>query len=197
MDNGERIEQGDRSIYRFKLSPHIIELLTNFSRLHMYSSREVFKDKWKEWLIINREVVDIEKKRLKDLGCTKNIDEKMYTATRYYFKKKETKETKEETNATTATTATATTATKRSGYVVLDHELVAKMDNYIKETYNKEFKPSTSYMLFMDLNKDKIDREVERLLKIEIGKLDTRDKCREKIKKTFKNRCFVLEQNSI
>jgi len=71
------------------------------------------------------------------------------------------------------------------------------MDTYIKETYNKEFKPSTSYMLFMDLNKDKIDREVERLLKIEIGKLDTRDKCREKIKKTFKNRCFVLEKNGI
>jgi len=190
------MEQGDRSIYRFKLSPHIIELLTNFSRLHMYSSREVFKDKWKEWLIINREVVDIEKKRLKDLGCTKNIDEKMYTATRYYFKKKEAKETKE-TNATKTTTATTATTTKRSGYVVLDHELVAKMDSYIKESYCKEFKPSTSYTIFMDLNKDKIDREVERLLKIEIGKLDTRDKCREKIKKTFKNRCFVLEQNSI
>jgi len=196
MDNGERIEQVDRSIYRFKLSPHIIELLTNFSRLHMYSSREVFKDKWKEWLIINREVVDIEKKRLKDLGCTKNIDEKMYTATRYYFKKKEAKETKE-TNATKTTTATTATTTKRSGYVVLDHELVAKMDSYIKESYCKEFKPSTSYTIFMDLNKDKIDREVERLLKIEIGKLDTRDKCREKIKKTFKNRCFVLEKNCI
>ncbi len=194
MDNGERMEQGDRSIYRFKLSPHIIELLTNFSRLHMYSSREVFKDKWKEWLIINREVVDIEKKRLKDLGCTKNIDEKMYTATRYYFKKKESKETKEETPP--ATTTTATPANTR-GYVVLDHELVTKMDSYIKESYCKEFKPSTSYVLFIDLNKDKIDREVERLLKIEIGKLDTRDKCREKIKKTFKNRCFVLEQNGV
>lgn len=191
MDNGERMEQGDRSIYRFKLSPHIIELLTNFSRLHMYSSREVFKDKWKEWLIINREIVDTEKRRLKELGCTKNIDQKMYTATRYYFKKKETKE-----ETTTATTTTATPTNTR-GYVVLDHELVSKMDSYIKESYCKEFKPSTSYVLFIDLNKDKIDREVERLLKIEIGKLDTRDKCREKIKKTFKNRCFVLEQKGV
>jgi hypothetical protein len=162
----------------------------------MYSSREVFKDKWKEWLIINREIVDTEKRRLKELGCTKNIDQKMYTATRYYFKKKETKE---ETNATTATATTSPTPppTNTRGYVVLKQELVAKIDTYIKETYNKEFKPSTSYTHFIELNKDIVDIEVERLLKIEIGKLDTRDKCREKIKKTFKNRCFVLEQKGV
>lgn len=189
MNKGERMEQGDRSIYRYKLSPHIIELLTNFSRLHMYSSREVFKDKWKEWLIINREIVDAEKRRLKELGCTKNIDEKMYTATRYYFKNKKTKE------ETTPPPTPPPTNTR--GYVVLKQELVAKMDTYIKETYNKEFKPSTSYIHFTELNKDIIDIEVERLLKIEIGKLDTREKCREKIKKTFKNRCFVLEQKGV
>ena len=66
-----------RSIYRFKLSPNIIELIENFSRLHMYSSREVFKEKWKVWLIVNREELDVEKIRLENLGYTKNVESKI------------------------------------------------------------------------------------------------------------------------
>ena len=78
-----------KAIYRYKLSSETIELIQNFSKLHMYSSRQIFQDKWKEWLIINKEDIDIEKDRLKKLGYTKNIESKMYTADRYYFKKKE------------------------------------------------------------------------------------------------------------
>ena len=45
-------------------------------------------------LFTNKEKLELS--REEERSFTKNIDEKMYTATRYYFKKKESKETKED-----------------------------------------------------------------------------------------------------
>lgn len=176
------------TIYRYKLSTDIENLITNFSKLHIYASRQVFREKWKEWLEINREKIDEEKARLIKIGYKKNVEEKMYTAARYYFKKKEINNEQEETCKSNDL------AKNTRGYIVLDKKLVELMENYIVENYNREFKPSTSYTNFIELNKEAFDREVERLLAIDIEKLNTREKCRDKIKKTYKNRCFVLEE---
>ena len=140
-----------RSIYRFKLSPNIIELIENFSRLHMYSSREVFKEKWKDWLIINREEVNVEKARLKNLGYTKNVESKMYTATRYYFKKKEESLKDVDTSEKDKDLNKGDKNTR--GYIVLDEKLVKKMDEFIKDTKNSCSKPSDSYEIFRGMNR--------------------------------------------
>lgn len=182
-------DRENRSIYRFKLSPNIIELIENFSRLHMYSSREVFKEKWKEWLIMNKEQIDIEKIRLKDLGYTKNVDSKMYTATRYYFKKKE--ESLKDVDTTEKDKDLNKSDKNTRGYIVLDEKLVGKMDEFIKENKNRDSKPSDTYEIFRELHKDSIDNEVKRLKEIEVESLNSREKCLNKIKKTYKNRCYV------
>jgi len=172
-----------KAIYRYKLSSETIELIQNFSKLHMYSSRQIFQDKWKEWLIINKADIDIEKERLKKLGYTKNIESKMYTAARYYFKKKEL----------TTTIENDSKETNTRGYISLDENLIKKMDEFIKEN-NRELKPSIGYEIFQDLHKELINNEIERLIKIEIDKLNTREKCDIKIKKTYKNRCYKVLQ---
>ena len=185
------MENNSKTIYRYKLSSEIEILITNFSKLHIYTSRQVFREKWKEWLEINRETIELEKKRLMDLGYKKNVEEKMYTAGRYYFKKKEIKNETSEKEIKEKETKEKETR----GYIILDEKIIKMMDNYIIENYTREFKPSSSYNNFIELNKEIIDIEIQRLIDIDIKKLNTRDKCRDKIKKTYKNRCFVLEQN--
>lgn len=192
------MENNSKTIYRYKLSSEIEILITNFSKLHIYTSRQVFQEKWKEWLEINREGIELEKKRLMDLGYKKNVEEKMYTAARYYFKKKEIRN--EITEKETREKETREKETKEKGtrgYIVLDEKIIKMMDKYITENYTRDFKPSSSYNNFIELNNDVIDIEIQRLIDIDIKKLNTRDKCRDKIKKTYKNRCFVLEQNKI
>jgi len=56
-----------------------------------------FKLKWKEWKELNSEKVNKEEQLLKKNGYLGNINDKMYHAVRYYFKKKpkETKKPKE------------------------------------------------------------------------------------------------------
>lgn len=187
------MENNSKTIYRYKLSSEIEILITNFSKLHIYTSRQVFQEKWKEWLEINREGIELEKKRLMDLGYKKNVEEKMYTAARYYFKKKEIRN--EITEKETREKETNEKGTR--GYIVLDEKIIKMMDKYITENYTRDFKPSSSYNNFIELNNDVIEIEIQRLIDIDIKKLNTRDKCRDKIKKTYKNRCFVLEQNKI
>ena len=192
------MENNSKTIYRYKLSSEIEILITNFSKLHIYTSRQVFQEKWKEWLEINREGIELEKKRLMDLGYKKNVEEKMYTAARYYFKKKEIRNEISEKETREKETREKETKEKGTrGYIVLDEKIIKMMDNYIIENYTREFKPSSSYNNFIELNKEIIDIEIQRLIDIDIKKLNTRDKCRDKIKKTYKNRCFVLEQNKM
>jgi hypothetical protein len=185
------MENNSKTIYRYKLSSEIEILITNFSKLHIYTSRQIFREKWKEWLEINREAIELEKNRLMDLGYKKNVEDKMYTAGRYYFKKKEIK------NETCEKEINEKEINEKEtrGYIILDEKIIKMMDNYIIENYTREFKPSSSYNNFIELNKEIIDIEIQRLIDIDIKKLNTRDKCRDKIKKTYKNRCFVLEQN--
>ena len=178
----------EKTIFRYNLSDDIVLLITNFSKLHMYSSRQVFKEKWKEWLLENSKEIEKESDRLKNLGYKKNIDSKMYTAARYYFKKKPEKDDNDEKEEKNKKCKTNT-----RGYIVLDDKLIKKMDLYIKENHTRDFKPSTSYTEFIELNRELINKELERLINIKVGSLDTLHKCREKIKKTFKNRCYFYE----
>ena len=184
----------EKTIFRYNLDDNIVEMITKFSKLHMFSTREVFKEKWKTWLLENSKEIEIEKQRLKKIGYNKNVDDKMYTAARYYFKKKTDKieKTDREINNSNNTNE-KNIKTKDRGYIVLDNKLVIKMDLYIRENYSRDFKPSTSFTDFIELNKETIDKEIKRLLSIEVGSLDTSSKCKEKIKKTYKNRCYIYQ----
>ena len=176
-----------KTIYRYKLAPEILDMIIEFARIHLYSTREVFKDKWKEWLQTNHEIVETEKHRLKAIGYTKNINEKMYTSARYYFKNK-LKEPEPEPIAR----ETQKNQEKRE-YIILDQGLITAMDEYIIENYNRQFKPSTAYDEFLELNNMMIKEEIKRLK----SKSSRDGDYIWKIKKTFKNRCYIIEQRQL
>ena len=120
----------------------------------MFSSREVFREKWNEWLISNNELIDIEKARLTEIGYTKSVTAKMFISARYYFKNKEHKPEQD--------TSKEKETTKTRAYIKISKELLKEIDIYIGENSNRDVKPSTSYELFVELNQDLIDRETNR-----------------------------------
>ncbi len=163
------------NIYRYKFTDEFISELFKFAKIHQYDDRHTFKEYWSKWLEDNDELVSDECSRLEELGYHGNVIDKMFKSARYYFRKKviEKKE-----------------PTKRRNYVGVDKTMLEAMDSHIKST---KLKPSDG---FDDFCKNHID-----LLKIEVVKLcklniTDPNEIKLKIKKTYKNRHFVVSNSS-
>lgn len=76
------------NIYRYKFSERINELLFTFSKIHQYDDRKTFKEAWDFWSEDNKEILDFEIERLKQLNYEGDIINKMFKSSRYYFRKK-------------------------------------------------------------------------------------------------------------
>ena len=174
-------EISEKIIYRFNFSNELIEELLDFSRLNMYTDRKTFKEKWIEWTETNSKQLQIEYDRLVKLGYSGDFNNKLFKATRYYFKQKHSiPKTEKELPKT---------PTKRE-YIPLDYSIVELIDKHIKESYTKTFKPSIGYNNFIDTYKDEIDKEITNLKNSDHLSLDTREKCLNKIKKSYKNHSY-------
>ena len=43
-------ECNNSPIYRYKFTPHIVELLTEFSKTHQYDPRKIYKESWNDFV---------------------------------------------------------------------------------------------------------------------------------------------------
>ena len=163
------------NIFRYKFTNEFTHELFKFSKVHQYDHRKDFKDAWNTWIEENGDLLNDETRRLDNLGYEGDIMDKMYKSARYYFRKKST-EKKE--------------PAKRRIYVGSQKELLDAMDEHIQTNIRSEnFKPSDS---FYDFCKEHVD-----LLKIEVNILcrsgiNNSDLIKNKIKKTYKNRYFLV-----
>lgn len=160
------------AIYRFKFDDSFVDILNTFSKVHQYDSRTDFKEAWKLWLEENNDAVETESRRLINSGYEGDIIDKMFKSARYYFRKKSTEKKEPK---------------KRHRYVSIQKELIAAMDEYI--ILHTDLKPADG---FVDFCKNHID-----ILKTEISNLidEGITECAQiqsKVKKTFKNRYFIL-----
>ena len=89
-----------RTTYRYKLSPEIIDENNSiFKNTYVFIEREVFREKWNEWLVANNELIDKEKARLTEIGIYKNqLLQKCLFQQEYYFKNKEHKPEQDTSN---------------------------------------------------------------------------------------------------
>jgi len=165
------------TIYRFKFTePFMIELY-QFSKIHQYDDREQFKEAWKVWEENNNELITIETRRLMNLGYEGNILEKMYKSARYYFRKKSTEKKK---------------PIKRSKYLGLSKSLLETMDEHILTNMKKEdYQPKIGFVDFCKENIPSLREEIQQLCQSQGIALDPKI-IQEKIKKTYKNRYFVI-----
>jgi len=163
------------TIFRFKFTEGFMEELHNFSKIHQYDHRKDFKEAWVRWTESNQDIITKEVERLMALGYQNEddiVDDKMFKSARYYFRKK---------------SVIRPEPKQRRQYIGVDHELLAAMDNHIiANIYNNDYKPKTAFIMFC--------KEHEDVLKQTISKLSIQDAklIQDKIKKTYKNRYFML-----
>jgi hypothetical protein len=143
--------------YRHEFSKEFMAELSRFSKVHQYDDRHTYKSEWQKW--INQEKIaqamDYEKRRLQENGYIGDIDDKMFKAGRYYFRKKTTKpvggavtpNSKEQQKvsppalceqdlpipATPKTPATTVTTNTRRTYITMSKQCIQMMDNHISE----------------------------------------------------------------
>jgi hypothetical protein len=148
--------------------------LYKFAKIHQYDHRKDFKEAWTKWTDENDEIITNETERLLVLGYKDeaNIDDKMFKSARYYFRKKSPVKPEPK---------------QRRQYISVEPELLLAIDEHI--IANNECKPEAAFVLFCKDN--------EQILRQSIGQICSQgindaQLIQQKIKKTYKNRYFLL-----
>ena len=163
------------SIYRYKFTDDFTKELYTFSKVHQYDHRKDFKEAWDIWIEDNDNLVDDEVRRLTNLGYDGDIIDKMFKSALYYFRKKNNEKNEPQ---------------KRRVYIGVQKDLLDSMDEHIiSNINNKDYKPSEGFSLFCKEKIELLKEEVNNLCKA--GFTDHIE-IKDKIKKTYKNRYFML-----
>ena len=166
------------NIYRYKFTDDFTSVLSVFAKVHQYDHRKDFKEAWTIWAEENDEIITTEVTRLKELGYEGDILDKMFKSARYYFRKKSTEKKAPK---------------ERQDYVGINRELLNKIDEHIKTNiYNEDYKPSIAFGSFCNENIQLLQEEVTRLFNFG---LKDHILIQNKIKKTYKNRYFIISNN--
>jgi hypothetical protein len=174
-DNGNCL---NHSIYRYKFTQEFMDTLYQFSKIHQYDERRVFKEAWETWTEENSPLITDEIRRLKSLEYRGDILDKMFKSARYYYRKKGT-EKKE--------------PAKRRQYISLPKTLLKAIDQHIHDKLEVELKPSDGFVDFCENNKDVLRESVQSLMQ---QNMKNPEEIEKKIKKTYKNRYFMIIQNT-
>jgi len=174
IDKKESVNDVYFIIYRFKFTDDFMGELYKFSKIHQYDDRKDFKEAWKIWTLENDDIIESEMCRLLRLGYKGDVLDKMFKSARYYFRKKgtEKKEPKQ-----------------RRQYISVNRELLEAMDYHI---HNNSCQPKDGFIDFCK-NNETILKETISLI-FEQGTKD-KELIEDKIKKTYKNRYFMITNN--
>ena len=167
----------ESKIFRYKFAHDVVEELHRFARIHRDDDRHQFKDAWKVWMEENAELVRAESTRLVSLNYTGDVVDKMFKSVRYYFRKKST-EKKE--------------PTQRRDYVSVSKDMIQSVDRHIYGNMESDtYTPANGYDDFCQTHKDVLVECVTSLAQNGFCVKEIQDK----IKKTYKNRYYVLRKD--
>ncbi len=165
----------NKNIYRYKFTDEFTSELFKFSKIHQYDHRKDFKEAWEIWMEDNDDIVNNEVRRLTNLSYDGDIIDKMFKSARYYFRKKSTEKK---------------APLERRDYVGTQKDMLDAMDLHIKSKINDDnYKPSDGFDEFCKSNLDLLKEEISNLCKN--GFTDSNE-IKQKIKKTYKNRYFLI-----
>jgi hypothetical protein len=167
-------------IYRYKFTDEFMNELYIFAKVHQYDHRKVFKEAWEVWLEENNSIVASEEKRIIELGYSGNIIEKMFKSARYYFRKKSTEKK---------------ALAKRRDYIGVQKDLLESMDKHIISSIIREnYKPSEGFDEFCKDHIELLKEQIDLLCK---NGFTNSNEIKKKMKKTYKNRYFLLVKQHI
>ena len=203
-NNNNNNNNNNIKTFRHEFNKDFIEQLFVFSKKHQYADRHLYKSEWTKWTQQEEisQAIEIERRRLHENGYTGDIDDKMFKAGRYYFRKK--------TAMTVATSAASKEQVEeeekkhqRRPYITMSKETIQIMDEHIRSNHTASatmtFKPSTCYDDFYQTNMSSIEMttEIEKIiekyqkaLRTEATPDQITTEIIDKIKKTYKNRYY-------
>jgi hypothetical protein len=194
-----------KKTFRFEFESDIMELIERFAIVHQYDERKAYKEQWSNWYNENKEDMEREITRMIEIGYVGDVKDKMFKAGRYYFRKKNIKNKEEQAQTQGETIdddiklhavnpAVVVTEKKRRNYITMLEATLNAMDDHIKTSLanDEEFKPSDGYAKFCENNVFVLRTEIQRMVGENImNKNDISDK----IKKTYKNRYYMITKN--
>jgi hypothetical protein len=196
--------------FRFNFSDTVLEKLTQFSKMNKSYDRHAFKEAWKEWLSDNKNMVLEETERLTTLGYDGDITEKMYVSVRYYLRKKGQKQKKERLKQDkdnyhnkdfnidfhpNDNTIESVDVSPKCKNIPTNRLLLDAMDKHIlQHCQNPNYRPANGFESFCRDNIEICKEEVKRLANE--YKITNSQNIQEKIKKTYKNRYYIIKKNA-
>jgi hypothetical protein len=202
--------------YRHEFSKDFMAELSHFSKVHQYDDRQTYKSEWQKWTSQAEiaEAMEVERRRLHENGYTGDIDDKMFKAGRYYFRKKTSTIVADQTITTVTTTDDNNIATdppspaaQRRTYITMSKKCIRLMDEHIQHAASTPatpaavFKPSVCYddfyqtQMATDAMTTEIGNIIEKYEKTP-GAMSNQtadeltEEIMDKIKKTYKNRYY-------
>ena len=159
--------------FRFNVSPEMYNLLDVFNTKHKDKPRKEYTQEWVSFIKNNNDIIQTEERRLSNLGFEGDIQKKLFTSVKYYISKRSKQEEPKD----------------RRQYVHIDKSILNKMNDHLNTNKEKVgFKPSKGYGDFCDMYENEIIIEKIRLQTFDL----TIEEVELKIKKTYKNRYFIL-----
>jgi len=189
------------SILRFKFSEEVMTMIADFAKVHRFDDRHAYKEHWEAWFEENNDELALEIYRLGKNGYKGDVKDKMYKAGRYYFRKKElviesdlsVADAELEPDADAEPDPNAHADKTKRTYIAMDKSLIEAMDKHIicsmrtQTAYSLPFKPAIGWTDFYKTHEVLIQGERTRL-----STIGTDTIIDEKIKKTYKNRYFII-----
>lgn len=173
------------NIFRFKFQENVMDLISHFAKMHQYDERNTFKEEWNKWVKEHSVAIEEEITRLKQLGYNGNVEDKMFHAGRYYFRKK----------IKGQTITVGKTNPQKRGYISMNEEVLIAMDNHIRSFNFASAKPANGYNDFCKMHIPLLSTEIKRLYNISANisaNIISSADIISKIKKTYKNRYFNI-----
>jgi hypothetical protein len=172
----------DFALQTFHYSPseECSQALAIFAKEHCSCKNKQFKSDWEQWIQDARiqTIINAEVDRLVATGYKGDPMEKMYASARYYYRKKALKEDKEMQEPENPK--------QRKKYEAPNSLILDQMNKHILEIFTK-----------MKSSEDTSSISPAKAFEMYIQENDTDDVNREKFKKMYKNRLFLLRNKII
>ncbi len=152
------MSETQKKVFRFKFSNELLDLMKEFSQVHQHDTKDNFSDNWSLFLDKNKDLIEVEERRLKENGFVGSINDKMYKSVKYYYAKKgcgcgggggggEGGE------------GGVKKKVERKKYVSVGYDVLVMMNKHISENIKKEdYKPDKGFNEFIN-DIDNIDKD--------------------------------------
>ena len=179
-------------VLRFEFAGALVEHVVAFANVHRYDDRKTYKEAWTAWLAHDEiaALMKTEVERLNALGYKGDVADKLFKSGRYYFRGKTNKGSDERNERNQGNKGNDEESLCKN-YVLLNRQLLDEMDDHIDcGLRSADYTPAGGFADFCNTNaqSELYRSEVARLSEL----MPTGDAVHDKLKKTYKNRYFML-----